>query len=83
MAEKFRNISQRVFKARWELELTRKRNVSINFVSLSKAKEAFMKQKSRNSWFKLGDHNTTFFFFTSFKVVKCKEGQILYKVPNQ
>jgi hypothetical protein len=76
MQKKFGNISHRVFKAQQELELVHKQLLLLpgkaglinnekeclhQFVSLSKVEEAFMKQKSRNTCLKLGDHNNFFF----------------------
>lgn len=31
-------------------------------LSISKAEEAFFKQKSRNKWLNLGNHNTAYFY---------------------
>jgi hypothetical protein len=41
------------------------------YVSLTKAEEAFLKQKTRNQWLQLGDQNNSF-FHRSLKVQQAK-----------
>jgi hypothetical protein len=42
-----------------------------DFVSITKAKESFLKQKARNHWLQLGDQNNSF-FHCSLKVQQTK-----------
>jgi hypothetical protein len=82
----FGNLKQKVLQARDKLDLAQKEVISSlgradcllkereclhAFVSLAKAEESFLKQKSRNQWLKLGDQNNGF-FHRSLKVKQAK-----------
>jgi hypothetical protein len=72
----FGNLKQRILQARDNLDLAQKdvllshgsavcmqkeRECLHAYVSITKAEEAFLKQKARNQWLQLGDQNNAFF----------------------
>jgi hypothetical protein len=72
----FGNLQRRVMEARDNLDLAQKKVIEScgsaacmskereclhAYVSITNAEEAFLKQKARNQWLKLGDQNSSFF----------------------
>ena len=72
----FGNLQRRVIEARDNLDLAQKKVIDScgspdcmlkereclhAYVSITRAEEAFLKQKARNQWLKLGDQNTSCF----------------------
>lgn len=60
--ERMEQAQKDVFSSGGHPDSVKRENECLHeFLSISKAEESYFKQKSRNQWLQLGDHNTTYF----------------------